>query len=47
MDWARLLPGVAMVDGVEWLVVEQDESGGDELDEAARSAGAVRRFLAG
>ena len=47
MGWATLLPAVAAVDGVEWLVVEQDESNGDELDEAARSVGAMTRFLAG
>ena len=47
MDWARLLPTVAAVEGVEWLVVEQDESNGDELGEAARSASGVRGILAG
>jgi len=47
IDWASLLPAAAAVEGVEWLVVEQDENNGDELGEAGRSAAAMRRFLAG
>lgn len=45
MGWDELLPPVAAVAGVEWLVVEQDEPAGDELDEAARSLASVNRFL--
>ncbi len=45
MDWAALLPATAATTGLEWLVVEQDETAGDELDEAARSLAGVRRLL--
>ena len=45
MDWSALLPAVAATPGVEWIVVEQDETAGDELDEAARSLAGIRRLL--
>ncbi|MFN8222915.1 MAG: sugar phosphate isomerase/epimerase [Gaiellales bacterium] len=45
MDWGALLPAVAATQGVEWLIVEQDVSAGDELDEARRSLNGVRRLL--
>ena len=31
--------------GIEWIVVEQDETAGDELGEAARSLAGIRRLL--
>lgn len=45
MDWAGLLPATAATEGLDWLVVEQDETAGDELDEAARSLAGMRRLL--
>lgn len=45
MDWAGLLPATAATEGLDWLVVEQDETAGDELDEAARSLAGIRRLL--
>jgi sugar phosphate isomerase/epimerase len=45
MDWGTLLPATAATAGLEWLVVEQDETAGDELDEAARSLAGIRRLL--
>jgi sugar phosphate isomerase/epimerase len=45
MAWAELLPATAATAGLEWMVVEQDETAGDELDEAARSLAGMRRLL--
>jgi sugar phosphate isomerase/epimerase len=45
MEWAALLPETAATDDLAWLVVEQDETAGDELDDAARSLAGVRRLL--
>jgi sugar phosphate isomerase/epimerase len=40
-----VLAPAAVEAGVEWLVVEQDESDGSELEDAARSFEALRRML--
>lgn len=45
MDWAALLPTTAATAGIEWIVVEQDETAGDEVGEAARSLSGIRRLL--
>jgi sugar phosphate isomerase/epimerase len=41
----ELLAPAAVEAGAEWLVVEQDESDGSELEDAARSFEALRRML--
>jgi sugar phosphate isomerase/epimerase len=43
IDYGRILPAAADAD---WLLVEQDEAEGSELDAAARSLDALRRLVA-
>jgi len=44
VDYASILPA-AVEAGVEWLLVEQDETDGPALEAAARSLAAVRRIV--
>jgi len=44
VDFERILP-VAIAQGVEWLLVEQDESDGPALDAARRSLAALTSIL--
>ncbi len=44
VGYERFAPA-AVEAGVEWLIVEQDESDGPELDDAARSYEALQRML--
>jgi sugar phosphate isomerase/epimerase len=44
IDYGRILPA-AIATGVEWLLVEQDETDGPALDAAERSLAAVREIL--
>jgi sugar phosphate isomerase/epimerase len=44
VGYERVAP-VAARSGVEWLLVEQDESDGSELDAARRSISALRTML--
>jgi sugar phosphate isomerase/epimerase len=44
VDFARIVPAVVRA-GVEWLLVEQDETDGDELAAARRSFAALERLL--
>jgi sugar phosphate isomerase/epimerase len=44
VGYDRIVPA-ARDAGVEWLIVEQEEHGGDPLDSTARSAAALRRLL--
>ena len=44
IDYASIIPA-AVEAGVEWLLVEQDETDGPTLEAAARSLAAVRRIV--
>ena len=44
IDYASIIPA-AVEAGVEWLLVEQDETDGPALEAAARSLAAVRRIV--
>ena len=44
IDYARILPAIGGL-GVEWLVVEQDETDGDGLDAAGRAVAAVTAMV--
>ncbi|MEP6812043.1 MAG: sugar phosphate isomerase/epimerase [Actinomycetota bacterium] len=44
VGYDRVLPA-ALATGIEWLLVEQDETEGSGLDSVARSFDAVQRFL--
>jgi len=44
VDYARVVPAAALA-GAEWLIAEQDEPQGSELDDARRSFAAVTTML--
>jgi sugar phosphate isomerase/epimerase len=46
VDYERIVPAAARA-GAEWLIVEQDEPQGSELDDARRSLQAVNSMLGG